>query len=614
MAAPPTDEDMLKVPQGCSPLEAPAAEDELPLLAQVLPGVYLGRPAHASARGLLHEYEPALTAAQGLSPIRSIVNVSADLPNPFESAGEVQEADSDEEASLRFEYFRCDLDQPKAPVIDLIRAAARFIDESLARGRPVLLHGAEGRDGDAGAVLATYLVEGRRWDAVVAAEAVRTRCPSAALSSEASMLLRKLGRSEDLVPSSEAAQQLSPPAASEIITGFLWLGNAHAATVQGLQQLNIACVVNASRDLPFADAPEVMKLRVPVSSSGSGASAFDELLPYWNDTMSFVEDARQSKRRVLVHCLQGRSRAAAVVIGYLMKSENLSLVAALRQVRQHRRSAHPSGALAQALPELLQVCSAGGGSVPRAERWRKVAAGTVEEGPRSSWADLSDQLGDAKPLALEDGATAKPVDAAAFEASVAQLRELLGLPEDLCRETLQRHSGNAERAANELLAWLEGGEVGGTSASASSSAQAVSSDPMAPPPEQLAARRHAVFGGWAEQAAAAGATVAASIPAGVSGSGAASSSACAGPSGVLEGAPTGSRKRSSSEDGTAGSEPRQREESSRFQMSACFVEGEEEVFDCIICGRSSKRGGEPPTAHPDLGWVHRVCLEQAGWS
>lgn len=554
-------------------------EAEEPLLAQILPGLYLGSPGHARARGSLHEYEPALVGTQGVAPIRSIVNVSADEPNHFESAGEAQEVDSDEEDALRFEYFRCALckaDQEGAPSLELLRAASHFVGQALARGRPVLIHASAGHDGDAGAVLAAYLVDARRWEPGFAQEAVQTRCPSSAPSGEAAAWLQQLVHAEGQMPRSEAEPLLSPPAASEIIPGFLWLGNAHAATAAGLQQLRISHVVNATPDLPFADDPGVQKLRVPLRA----AATFADLLPHWLEAMRLLEQANDSKQRVLVHCLLGRNRAAAIVVGYLMKTRGLSMVAALRQVRQQRRSAHPSAALAEALPELLAVSgmSGGGGSC-----W-------LQKGVAST----SGAAG--APLALEDG-TAALHDAGAFEAAVAQLRDLLPVPEDLCRDALARHSGNPERAANELLAWLEGGETKGPSGAASSSAPTVG--PAAAAASSAAPAAGTAFGGWA----------------GASGSSGAASSAAkerwhATATGLAAG---GARKRSSSEDGTASSEPRPRD-AMEMQLSQCFVEGEEQLPECIICGRSSKRGAEVPVAHPDLGWVHRVCLEQAGWT
>lgn len=55
------------------------------------------------------------------------------------------------------------------------------------------------------------------------------------------------------------------------------------------------------------------------------------------------------RARVLVHCSQGVSRSAAIVVAYLAQEEQISVVESLRRVQAVRPSAQPNPAFMQAL-------------------------------------------------------------------------------------------------------------------------------------------------------------------------------------------------------------------------------------------------------------------------
>jgi protein-tyrosine phosphatase len=71
-----------------------------------------------------------------------------------------------------------------------------------------------------------------------------------------------------------------------------------------------------------------------------------------------VEDNRREGRTVYVHCLAGVSRAALVVIAYLMHRDRCTLDEALARVRQGRRRAQPNPAFMERLREWEKVCLA----------------------------------------------------------------------------------------------------------------------------------------------------------------------------------------------------------------------------------------------------------------
>lgn len=524
--------------------------------------------------------------------------MSADVPNHFESraacasaSDKAEDLDEDEEL-LRFEYFRCPI-HSEGVVRDLLQGAALFVAHALARGRPVLLHGPpaseqEGNgDGsaDAGLVAAAYLVHVRGLSPAAAADAVRTRRPTAELPEVWVQWLRKLGDAAAPVPSvpsgtgvqeaetnaaavdaGAVALDMSPPAASEIVDGFLWLGGADAATTAGLRQLGIDCVVNVTPALPFADVMPLRKLRVSIEPSAGLAA----LVPHWQGTMEFIESARREGRRVLVHGTMGRSRAAAVAVDYIMRSHNLTLAAAMREVRQRRPTARPSAALATAVQELA---TAGGG------------ASGAAVGSGADPAPLDPAAVEAKatapPLAIEDGSAA-PISGPAFEAAMQQLGELFPVPVNVRREALSRHSGNVERAANYCLAWMERRESRGSMPTIAEGSESKALD--------------AGLGSLVEASLGRAASHCVSAEGGGGGSSASASTSARG--------------------STSASSSSARVEAPHklLKLVQSYVGGEEQLPECVICCRTGLRCGTLPVQHADLGWVHDSCLTEAGWA
>jgi len=74
-----------------------------------------------------------------------------------------------------------------------------------------------------------------------------------------------------------------------------------------------------------------------------GDTPDQDILQEIDAAIEFIHDAHlaNDNHHVLVHCIQGISRSASVVVGYLMKYENMSLREAHRHVRQKRGVADP---------------------------------------------------------------------------------------------------------------------------------------------------------------------------------------------------------------------------------------------------------------------------------
>ena len=102
-------------------------------------------------------------------------------------------------------------------------------------------------------------------------------------------------------------------------------------------------------------AAEFTHLRVEVTDS---TTEDNDLLSHFDRCSAFIDDARRDGGTVLVHCVAGRSRSAAVCCAYLMHqaATPLSVAQALHHIRECRPWAEPNSAfLAQLEQFALQL-------------------------------------------------------------------------------------------------------------------------------------------------------------------------------------------------------------------------------------------------------------------
>ena len=81
-----------------------------------------------------------------------------------------------------------------------------------------------------------------------------------------------------------------------------------------------------------------------------------DLSQYFNECVIFIENAIQNDGKVLVHCSQGISRSATIVIAYLIKSQELSFEDALELVKSKRSMVNPNSGFQEQLREYEKNC------------------------------------------------------------------------------------------------------------------------------------------------------------------------------------------------------------------------------------------------------------------
>ncbi|KAA0724213.1 Dual specificity protein phosphatase 8 [Triplophysa tibetana] len=123
------------------------------------------------------------------------------------------------------------------------------------------------------------------------------------------------------------------------ILPHLYLGSQKDVLNKDLMAQNgITYVLNASNTCPKPDfITESHFMRIPVNDNYC-----EKLLPWLDKTNEFIDKAKVSNCRVIVHCLAGISRSATIAIAYIMKTMGLSSDDAYRFVKDRRPSISPN--------------------------------------------------------------------------------------------------------------------------------------------------------------------------------------------------------------------------------------------------------------------------------
>merc|ERR1712118_594319 len=118
----------------------------------------------------------------------------------------------------------------------------------------------------------------------------------------------------------------------------LFLGNSLCSQdLSVLRKKKITHILNATSSLPnqFEDAVDgngktmFQYLRIPVEDDES-----ESILDHLHESVAFIDQALCNHGRVLVHCQQGVSRSATIVVAYLMGTYQWRPSEALQHVKQ----------------------------------------------------------------------------------------------------------------------------------------------------------------------------------------------------------------------------------------------------------------------------------------
>jgi len=130
-------------------------------------------------------------------------------------------------------------------------------------------------------------------------------------------------------------QSYVPPPLTQVLPQ-LYLGNEHdaeqAVKLIGLGISHVISIVGGGR---YKDLyPNHMY--IPLRDNGSS-----NLLAKLDDSYNFAMESQEHGNKLFVHCQLGQNRSASYVIGFLMKSKNLSFYEAYTLVKEKRELIHP---------------------------------------------------------------------------------------------------------------------------------------------------------------------------------------------------------------------------------------------------------------------------------
>jgi protein-tyrosine phosphatase len=139
-----------------------------------------------------------------------------------------------------------------------------------------------------------------------------------------------------------AAQREKDYAEASEIRPWLFLGGEQAAkSKEVLQRHGITYVLNTTRTMcdNYHEGDDEVEYVRSLDLIDSGE---ENISHFWFQTIAEIERVRKLNGKILVHCHQGVSRSATLVIAYLMWADDLTAKQAFRYVKERRSVIQPN--------------------------------------------------------------------------------------------------------------------------------------------------------------------------------------------------------------------------------------------------------------------------------
>lgn len=146
------------------------------------------------------------------------------------------------------------------------------------------------------------------------------------------------------MPSTATANLVHP-------SGLLYIGDAHSSEdEEWLVYSGARGVVNlAAGEVKNHFSDRLSYLSLDLIDADKEDEPKTDLVSHFDAVQSFIDEFMARREVVLVHCVEGKSRASTMIIAYLMKSEELTLREAFDIVRSARPQIRPNNGFMRSL-------------------------------------------------------------------------------------------------------------------------------------------------------------------------------------------------------------------------------------------------------------------------
>ena len=140
---------------------------------------------------------------------------------------------------------------------------------------------------------------------------------------------------------------------NQIINDKLYLGMlSQAAEIDILNNLQITHIINVTPtdypDMSIINNRKYYQIKIADIKQTCIADHFENAFKFIDDALNIPNDSKnnddehKNNNRVLIHCKEGVSRSATIVIAYLMKQNKMKLNEALKFVKYRREVVDPN--------------------------------------------------------------------------------------------------------------------------------------------------------------------------------------------------------------------------------------------------------------------------------
>jgi Dual specificity phosphatase, catalytic domain len=123
----------------------------------------------------------------------------------------------------------------------------------------------------------------------------------------------------------------------------IYLGdNGHALSISQLMNNNIGVIISMAAELGFKHFPNTIRYKHYALHDDCAEIAIPALIGGLGFILDLIRDEKSDGPNILIHCMMGRSRSAALAIFYVMYTRNMGFEEAMSFVKSQRPTINPN--------------------------------------------------------------------------------------------------------------------------------------------------------------------------------------------------------------------------------------------------------------------------------